>query len=63
MEEEKEDPVESEKKMRKDEIDEMRQNPYLVDRVKHMESPVYIEAVEANRQNSEDFFILETGKQ
>ena len=60
MEESKE--PESEKKMRMSEIDEMRQNPYLVDRVKHMESPVYVEAVEANRQDSDDFFILDTGK-
>lgn len=39
----------------------MRENPYLADRVKHMQSPVIIEVPKA-KQDSEDFFILDTHK-
>lgn len=40
----------------------MSDNPYLADQLKHMQSPVLIEALDAKLNKAEEFLILDADK-
>lgn len=44
------------------ETEKMSDNPYLADQLKHMQSPVLIDALDAKLNKAEEFLILDADK-